>query len=46
MSAIGARWGFPDATHFGRTFRAAHGVSPLEYRLLHRCDEAPGRSAS
>ena len=38
VSAIGASWGFSDPTHFGRVFRAAHGMSPREYRLLHRLD--------
>ncbi|ETK31780.1 hypothetical protein MPTA5024_33365 [Microbispora sp. ATCC PTA-5024] len=28
------RWGFPDAATFTRTFRAAYGQSPLEYRNL------------
>ncbi|MFE9324198.1 helix-turn-helix domain-containing protein [Nocardia sp. NPDC052278] len=30
--AIGARWGFTDATHFSRIFRAAYGSSPDTYR--------------
>ena len=34
VSAIGARWGFPDASRFNRVFRAAHGVPPGEYRLM------------
>lgn len=32
VSAIGARWGFPDGAHFSRVFRAAYGVPPREYR--------------
>lgn len=32
VSAIGARWGFPDAAHFSRTFKATFGRSPSEYR--------------
>ena len=32
VSAIGARWGFPDASRFNRVFRAAHGMPPGEYR--------------
>jgi AraC-like DNA-binding protein len=34
VSAIGARWGFADASRFNRVFRAAHGVPPGEYRRL------------
>jgi AraC-like DNA-binding protein len=36
VAAIGARWGFLDAAHFSRTFRAAHGLSPTEFRHSHR----------
>ncbi|PXX71439.1 AraC family transcriptional regulator [Nocardia tenerifensis] len=36
IATIAARWGFPDAAHFSRTFRAAYGVSPLEYRCAQR----------
>jgi AraC-like DNA-binding protein len=32
VSAIGTRWGFRDAAHFNRVFRAAYGVPPGEYR--------------
>jgi AraC-like DNA-binding protein len=32
ISAIGARWGLVDASHFSRAFRAAYGVRPSEYR--------------
>lgn len=32
VGAIGARWGLPDAAHFSRVFRAAHGCSPTTYR--------------
>lgn len=34
VSAIGARWGFVDATHFARVFKAQYGVTPSEYRRL------------
>ena len=36
VAAIGARWGFQDAAHFSRIFRAANGLSPTEFRRLHR----------
>jgi AraC-like DNA-binding protein len=32
VSAIAARWGLRDATHFSRVFRAAYGLPPAEYR--------------
>jgi AraC-like DNA-binding protein len=32
VSAIGMRWGLPDAGHFSRLFRAAYGLPPAEYR--------------
>jgi AraC-like DNA-binding protein len=35
VGAVGARWGFVDATHFGRAFRSAYGVTPSEYRRLY-----------
>ena len=34
VSAVGARWGFVDATHFTRVFKAEYGVTPGEYRRL------------
>jgi AraC-like DNA-binding protein len=34
VSAIAARWGLRNAAHFSRAFRAAYGVSPVEYRAL------------
>ena len=34
VSAIAARRGLPSAAHFSRAFRAAYGVSPVEYRRL------------
>ena len=35
VSAIGARWGLPDAAHFSRIFKAAHGLPPAAYRAQH-----------
>lgn len=32
ISAIAARWGFLDAAHFSRAFKASYGQSPSEYR--------------
>lgn len=32
VSAIAARWGFTDAAHFSRLFKATYGRSPSEYR--------------
>ncbi|WP_207401016.1 helix-turn-helix domain-containing protein [Actinomadura roseirufa] len=33
VSVIAARWGFVDAAHFSRLFKAAYGASPREYRV-------------
>jgi AraC-like DNA-binding protein len=33
VSAVAARWGFVDAAHFSRLFKAAYGASPREYRV-------------
>ncbi|MFT3798322.1 helix-turn-helix domain-containing protein [Microbacterium sp.] len=35
VAAIAARWGFVDAAHFSRAFKAAFNVSPSEYRAMH-----------
>jgi AraC-like DNA-binding protein len=32
VGSIGARWGYPDAAHFSRLFKAAYGLSPRDYR--------------
>ncbi|MBB5953615.1 AraC-like DNA-binding protein [Saccharothrix tamanrassetensis] len=32
VAAIAARWGLYDAPHVSRTFRAAYGISPSDYR--------------
>ncbi len=33
-AAIGARWGFRDASHFGRVFKQETGHTPADYRTL------------
>ncbi|MFF4600841.1 helix-turn-helix domain-containing protein [Amycolatopsis sp. NPDC001319] len=38
VAAIAHRWGFSDAAHFSRSFKAAYGVSPREWRIA----SAPG----
>jgi AraC-like DNA-binding protein len=35
VSAVGARWGFIDPTHFGRVFKAEFGVTPSDYRRMY-----------
>ena len=40
VAAIGARWGFTSAAHFGRLFQAAYGVPPATFRRA--C--APGQA--
>jgi AraC-like DNA-binding protein len=33
VSAVAARWGLLDAAHFSKSFRAAYGLPPRDYRL-------------
>ncbi|MER7767363.1 helix-turn-helix domain-containing protein [Kitasatospora sp. NPDC096140] len=42
VSAVAQRWGFVNPAHFSRSFRAAFGVSPREWRERR---EAPGGAA-
>lgn len=35
VAAIAARWGFVDAAHFSRAFKAAFDVAPSEFRAAH-----------
>lgn len=35
VAAVAARWGFVDAAHFSRAFKAAFDVSPSEFRASH-----------
>ncbi|WP_423604875.1 helix-turn-helix domain-containing protein [Sphingomonas sp. MS122] len=34
IAVLAERWGFCDAAHFGRLFRAAYGMTPGEYRAM------------
>ncbi|MCW4463291.1 helix-turn-helix domain-containing protein [Sphingomonas sp. BT-65] len=36
IAVLAERWGFCDAAHFGRLFRAAYGMTPGEYRAMRR----------
>jgi AraC-like DNA-binding protein len=36
VTVLAHRWGFADSTHFSRRFRRAYGMSPREWRQLHR----------
>lgn len=46
LSEIAYGWGFSDMTHFGRSFRAAFGLLPSEYRSLGCTRRADAPSAS
>ncbi|MFC5722759.1 helix-turn-helix domain-containing protein [Streptomyces gamaensis] len=35
VASTAARWGFMDPAHFSRAFKAAHGLSPSDYRAVH-----------
>ncbi|MFF8831150.1 helix-turn-helix domain-containing protein [Streptomyces sp. NPDC015131] len=34
LAAVARRWGFANAAHFSRSFRAAYGISPSEWHRL------------
>jgi AraC-like DNA-binding protein len=40
VSAVAARWGLVDASHFSRSFKEAYGQTPREYRSAHSPDGA------
>ncbi|GHK01486.1 hypothetical protein SY2F82_32830 [Streptomyces sp. Y2F8-2] len=45
VSAVARRWGFASATHFSRSFRAAYGVSPSDWRDERtRASRGPGNA--
>ncbi len=47
IATIAASWGFANAAHFGRRFKDEYGLTPLEWRRLHRGSAAgAGRPCS
>jgi AraC-like DNA-binding protein len=38
ITNLARQWGFRDASSFGRSFRAAYGMSPREWRDTHSGD--------
>lgn len=42
ITEIAFRFGFKDAAHFSRAFKASYGLSPREYRRQARPPEVPG----
>lgn len=45
VSAVARRWGFVNAAHFSRAFRAVYGLSPREWRDLRTAQSAGGTAA-
>jgi len=45
VAVVGRMWGFPDAGHFARRFRAAYGMSPTQWRQMHRDAPVLGEGA-
>ncbi|MEU7161844.1 AraC family transcriptional regulator [Streptomyces chrestomyceticus] len=41
VAAVAARWGFAGAAHFSRSFRAAYGMSPSDWRDIRAARPAP-----
>jgi len=46
IAAVARHWGFTDATHFGRRFRAAYGLSPREWKQVQDHQERVRAAAS
>ncbi|MEU9331554.1 helix-turn-helix domain-containing protein [Streptomyces sp. NPDC048290] len=40
FAAVARRWGFTNAAHFSRSFRAAYGVSPGEWSRIRAADQS------
>lgn len=36
VASVGRRWGFNNATNFGRAFKTAFGLTPMQWRKLHQ----------
>jgi AraC-like DNA-binding protein len=45
IASVAQRWGFRDASSFGRLFRSAYGVSPREWREMATPAGAVGRAS-
>ncbi|MET7718524.1 helix-turn-helix domain-containing protein [Streptomyces sp. NPDC005407] len=46
VHAVAARWGFTNAAHFSRVFRAASGISPAAYRRQCQGLTPPGEDSA
>ncbi|MFH8753714.1 helix-turn-helix domain-containing protein [Streptomyces rimosus] len=46
VAAVAARWGFAGAAHFSRSFRAAYGMSPSDWRDIRAARPAPASSGA
>jgi AraC-like DNA-binding protein len=44
IGEIAGHWGFADASHFSKVFRAAYGSSPTEYRARARASRLPSQA--
>lgn len=46
IAEIASHWGFGDASHFSKAFRAAYGISPREFRLQAQAARSAATPAS